>query len=65
MGYITDLSSSNGFNYILVVIVRLTKMGHFIAFTCIPSAEETSIAFINGIFCLHRLPNEIISDRGS
>ena len=65
MDYITDLPSSNGFTCILVVIDRLTKMGHFIAFAGIPSAEETAIAFINGIFCLHGLPSEIISDRGS
>jgi len=63
MDYITDLPSSNGFTCILVIIDRLTKMGHFIAFTGIPSAEEIVIAFINGIFCLHGLPTEIISDR--
>eukprot|EP00833_Pecoramyces_ruminatium_P012970 jgi/Orpsp1_1/1187002/evm.model.d7180000054797.1 len=40
-------------------------MGHFIAFAGIPSAEETAIAFINNVFCLHGLPVEIISDRGT
>jgi len=40
-------------------------MRHFIAFAGIPSTEETAIAFINVIFCLHELPTEIISDCGS
>jgi len=65
LDFITDLPVSDGFNCILVVVDRLTKMIHLIPFRNIPSAVDTADAFMNSIFKLHGLPNEIISDRGS
>ena len=59
MDFIIDLPSSNEFTCILVVLDRLTKMGHFI-----PSSEDTANAFMTHIFRLHELPNEILSVRG-
>jgi len=65
LDFITDLPHSDGFNCILVVIDRLTKMIHLIPFRNIPSASETADSFLENIFKLHGLPTEIISDRGS
>ena len=65
MDFVTDFPSSNNFTCILVVVDRLSKMCHLIPFQSIPSAEDTASAFINSIFRLHGLPEEIISDQGS
>ena len=63
MDFITDLPSSDGFDTILVVVDRLTKMIHLIQ--GIPSATETASSFVDCIFKLHGFPSEIISDRGA
>jgi len=65
MDFITDLPISNGYTCIFVVIDRFTKMGHFIPFPKVPSATDTASAFMNNIFRIHGLPDEIISDRGT
>jgi len=65
MDFITDLPNSEGYNCILVVVDRLTKMIHLFPFNNIPSASETASVFLNNIFKLHGFPSEIISDRGT
>jgi len=65
MDFITDLPTSNGFTCILVIVDRFTKMGHFIPFSNVPSSEDTAKAFMNSVFRLHGLPNEILTDRGT
>jgi len=69
MDFITDLPLSKGFTCIFVVIDRFTKMGYFIPFPKkVPSTIDTASSFMNNIiniFCLHGLPSEIISDRGT
>ena len=65
MDFVTDLPSSDKCTCILVVIDRLTKMGHFIPLPSVPSSVETADVFINSIFRLHGLPDEIITDRGT
>jgi len=65
MDFITNLPDSDGFTCILVIVDRLTKMFHLIPFHGLPSAIDTASAFIDHIFRLHGLPEEIISDRGS
>ncbi len=65
MDFITDLPSSDGFTCILVVLDRFSKMGHFIPFPNVPSAEDTANAFMKNIFKLHGLPSDILSDRGT
>jgi len=62
--FIVKLSLAQGYNAILVVCDRLTKMAHFI-----PTTEKTSAAglarlFRDNIWKLHGLPENIISDRG-
>ena len=65
MDFITNLPDSDGFTCILVIVDRLTKMFHLILFHGLPSAIGTAFAFIDHIFRLHGLPEEIISNRGS
>jgi hypothetical protein len=66
--YITPLPSSKRhgqeFNHIAVVVDRLTKMRHFIP-TVTLEAEELADRFIERVYCLHGLPDTIISDRGT
>ena len=62
--FITDLPETNGFNSILVVVDRFTKMAHFIPCVKAISRVETMDMLLTNIVRLHGLPDEIISDRG-
>lgn len=48
---------------ILVVVVRLTKVAHFIPRNLSNGAPEISHKFIKEIFRLHKILEKIISDR--
>ena len=55
---------AQGYNSILVVVDRLTKMAYFI-----PTTEKTTVGglarlFRNNVWKLYGLPESIISDRG-
>jgi len=63
--FITDLPISNGFTCVLVILDRFSKMGHFILLPNVLSAVDTAKSFMNTIFRLHGLTNEILSDRGT
>ena len=65
MDFITGLLWSNGFNAILVVVCRLTKMRHFIPYRDTCTAEQLAELYARHILQLHGLPKTIISDRGS
>ena len=52
---------AQGYDSILVVVDRFTKMVHFILTTERTSIEEL---FRDNIWKLHRLPDSIISDKG-
>jgi len=61
--FITKLPIAQGYDSILVVVDRLTKMVHF------PTTEKTSAEgltrlFRDNVWKLHRLPKSIISDKG-
>jgi len=61
--FITKLPLAQGYDSILVVVDRLTKMVHFI-----PTIEKTSVEglarlFRDNVWKLHGLPESIISDR--
>ena len=62
--FITKLPLVQGYDSILVVVDRLTKMVHFIPTTEKMSAEELARLFRDNIWKLHGLPKSIISDRG-
>uniref|UniRef100_A0A8C5MFI7 Gypsy retrotransposon integrase-like protein 1 n=1 Tax=Leptobrachium leishanense TaxID=445787 RepID=A0A8C5MFI7_9ANUR len=65
MDFIVELPLSAGYNTVMVVIDRFSKMAHFLPHTGIPTAAQTATLFIKEIFRLHGLPSTIISDRGS
>jgi hypothetical protein len=64
MDFITDLPLANGKDSIFVVVDRLTKMAHFIPCTNTITREETTKLFLDNIYRIYRLPNDIILDRG-
>ena len=62
--FITKLPLVQGYDSILVVVDRLTKMAHFIPTTEKTSAEGLTRLFRDNVWKLHRLPESIILDRG-
>jgi len=65
MDFITDLPKSVGYHTILVVIDRLTTMSHFIPGSKDLDARQFANLFMKEIVRLHRLPHDIITDRGT
>ena len=61
---ITKLLLAQGYDSILVVVNRLTKMVHFIPTTEKTLAERLARLFRNNVWKLYGLPESIISDRG-
>jgi len=62
--FITKLPLAQGYDSILVVVDRLTKMVHFIPTTEKTSAEGLARLFRDNVWKLHGLPESIILDRG-
>jgi RNase H-like domain found in reverse transcriptase/Reverse transcriptase (RNA-dependent DNA polymerase)/Integrase zinc binding domain len=67
MDFITGLPMSGGYDAVLVVTCRLTKMRHFIP--CLAkkkgtSSYRTAELIIQHVVKLHGLPDTIVSDRG-
>jgi len=58
------LPLAQGYDAILVVVDRLTKMEHFIPTTERTSVEGLARLFRDNVWKLHGLPDSIISDRG-
>ena len=55
----------NGFDAIMVVVDKLTKMVHFIPSHTDATAETTAKLFFNNVVKLHGLPEKLITDRDS
>jgi transposase InsO family protein len=55
--------TSDYYDFILVVIDKFTKMGHFIPTTTNVTAGKTAKLLIENVLKLHGLPQSIISDR--
>jgi hypothetical protein len=65
MDFITDLPLTTKKDSIFVVVDRLKKMVHIIPCTKIVIGEETTKLFLDNIYRIHGLPNDIVSDRGT
>jgi hypothetical protein len=65
MDFITGLPESGGYNAILVVVDRLTKMSHFIPCRDSCTAEEVALLYRDSVWKHHGLPASIVSDRGA
>ena len=61
--FITKLPLAQGYDAILVVCDRFSKMAHFIATTEKTSAEGLAKLFRDHVWKLHGLPESIVSDR--
>ena len=62
--FITKLSLVAGKDTILVICDRLSKMTHFVVTTKETSVEGLARLFRNNMWKLHRLPQNIVLDRG-
>ena len=65
MDFIEPLPLSNGYDSILVVVDRLTKMSTFLPTTSTLTSTKLAEILIREIFTRHGLPRSIVSDRGS
>lgn len=63
-GFIIELTPSEGNTTIPVVVDRFTKMAHFMVLPGIQSAPDTAHMFIKEIVRLHRIPSNLVTDRG-
>ena len=62
MDFIGGLPESNGYNAILVVVDRLSKMAHYIPTTEKVTSEQVARGFFDKVFKHHGIPDSIISD---
>jgi hypothetical protein len=60
---IVGLPESSGFDAILLVVDRLTKMAHFLPTAGTVDSKGTAALFRDGIFRLHGLPSDLVSNR--
>ena len=65
MDFIISLPESQNYTGIFVVVDRLTKYAHFVAYESPANAEYVAKLFFANVFKYHGLPREIISDRDS
>lgn len=64
MDFITGLPSSAGYTFILTTVDRFSKMVHLVPLKKLPSTKELGEVMGKEVFRLHRLPTDIVSDRG-
>ena len=64
LDFITDLPLSQGFDTILTVVDRFTKMAHFLPCIKTITSEQTADLVMREVFRHHGLPDSIVSDRG-
>jgi len=65
MDFVGPFPESKGFNYLWVIICRMTSMVHLIPVHTKMTASELSWIYMREIVRLHGLPSSIVSDRDS
>ena len=65
MDFVGPFPESRGFNYLWVIICRMTSMVHLIPVHTKMTASELSWIYLREIVRLHGLPSSIVSDRDS
>ena len=65
MDFVGPFPEAKGYNYLWVVICRLTSMVHLIPVTTTVTAVELSWKYLREVVRLHGLPSSIVSDRDS
>lgn len=63
MDFIEGLPKSQGKEVLLVIVNRFTKYGHFLALSHPFTAKKVAEIFMEQVFKLHGIPQEIVSDR--
>jgi len=63
MDFMVNLPPSRGFDAIMVVVDRFSKMAHFIPTKENVTAQEMGRLFFTHVFKHHGLPKDIVSDR--
>ena len=63
MDFIGPFPTSHGYDYLWVVICRLTSMVHLIPVKTTIKVSELALLYIKEIVRIHRLPDSIVSDR--
>jgi hypothetical protein len=59
------LRTQSGYDSIWVIVDRLTKVAHFIPVKTTYSRLQLAELYMSRIICLHRVPKNIVSDRGT
>jgi hypothetical protein len=62
MDFMVNLSPSKGFDAIMVLVDRFSKITHFISTKETVTAQETKRLFFTHMFKHHGLPKDIVSD---
>jgi hypothetical protein len=60
-----DPLTGKNFNSIFVIVNKLSKQAYFLPHEKAHNTENLAHLYIRYIFAEHRIPKEIISDRGS
>ncbi|KAH0602908.1 uncharacterized protein H6S33_008558 [Morchella sextelata] len=65
MDFFTGLPESEGYDVIMVVVDRLTKMRHLLPCNTTVNSEDVAQLYLRNIWKLHGLPTHVTSDRGA
>src|ERR1700677_1964123 len=65
MDFVGPFLISKGYDYLWVIICRLTSMVHLIPINTMVKASELALLYVTEVVRLHRLPDSIVSDRDS
>jgi hypothetical protein len=66
MDFIVGLPRTHdGYDFIWVIVDRLTKVAHFIPVKTTYTRAKLSELYMSRIVCLHGVPKKIVSDRGT
>ncbi|KAH0603255.1 uncharacterized protein H6S33_008259 [Morchella sextelata] len=65
MDFVTGLPESEGYDAIMVVVDRLTKMQHLLPCNTTVNSEDIAQVYLRNIWKLHGLSTHVTSDRGT
>ena len=65
MDFVGPFPTSKGYDYLWVIICRLTSMVHLIPVNITVKASELASLYVKEVVRLHGLPDSIVSDRDS